>query len=98
MNWQALRLRKKSCRVWLVYIAALGLKDIPQVPYSVLNIHCTNSVGMGFVTTFFASEGYAFPVISADVVTSWAGLGCIFRIHVDYSYPGFFGFVFDEAL
>jgi hypothetical protein len=64
----------------------------------VLNIHCTNSIGMGFVTAFFASEGYALPVISADVVTSWAGLGSKFRIHVDYSYPGFFGFVFHKAL
>jgi len=53
---------------------------------------------MGFVTAFFASEGYAVPVISADVVTSWAGLGSKFRIHVDYSYSGFFGFVLHKAL
>jgi len=53
---------------------------------------------MGFITAFFASEGYTAPVISADVITSWAGLGSIFRIYVDYSYPGFFGFVFHESL
>lgn len=53
---------------------------------------------MGFVTAFFAPEGYAAAVISADVVTSGAGLGSIFRIYVNYSYPGFFGFIFHKSL
>jgi hypothetical protein len=53
---------------------------------------------MGFVTAFFAPEGYAAAVISADVVTSGASLGSIFRIYVNYSYPGLFGFVFHKSL
>jgi hypothetical protein len=64
----------------------------------VLDVHSTNSIGMGLVTAFFASEGYTTAVISADVVTSGAGLGSIFRIYVNYSYPGFFGFIFHKSL
>ena len=95
---RGLRLRKKSCRVWRADITALRLQDIPQVSCSVLYVHSTNSVGMGFVTAFFASEGYTAAVISADVVTSGASLGSIFRIYVDYRYPGLIGFVFHESL